>query len=152
MLQQPSDRVDIAAREPGTALTCHDASSTWLDINELYLNDGVVVCLAAFLLWASPLMLFGICLFLGLFLILLSRTITHSDASSTRYGDSILWRVPASSLPMDTQVSVTTQSTPSTASSGSFVNKTVAPSDFAQSMASCGGASSGGQGCGGGRR
>ena len=54
------------------------------------LNDGVVVCLAAFLLWASPLMLFGICLFLGLFLILLSRTITHSDASSTRYATKFL--------------------------------------------------------------
>ncbi len=33
----------------------------------------VQICLGAFLLWASPLMLFGICLFLGLFLILLSR-------------------------------------------------------------------------------
>jgi hypothetical protein len=52
--------------------------------------DGTTICLAAFLLWASPLMLFGICIFLGLFLILLSRTMTHSDASSTRYAIKFL--------------------------------------------------------------
>jgi len=51
----------------------------------VYQVDGVHVCLAAFLLWASPLMLFGVCLFLGCFLLLLSRTVSNVSRSSTRF-------------------------------------------------------------------
>lgn len=49
--------------------------SEWANETMTTVSDGSTVCLAAFLLWASPLMLFAICIFLGLFLILLSRCV-----------------------------------------------------------------------------
>lgn len=42
------------------------------------------VCLAAFLLWVSPLMLFGLLLFLGLFMMLLARTVARRGPEYVR--------------------------------------------------------------------
>ena len=73
----------------------------WSNSSRTQVESGEMVCLAAFLLWASPLMLFGICIFLGLFLILLSRTITNADASSTKYAVKFLAMIvrPCLSIP-----------------------------------------------------
>src|SRR6185437_296521 len=65
--------------------------------------------------------------------------------SSTRYGASMLWRLTLASTPIDTQVSVTTQSAPWTASSGLAVTRTRPPSALAQSSTRCGGSGDGGQ-------
>ena len=47
--------------------------------------DGVPICTAAFLLWISPFILFGVTLFMGLFLLLLTRMLTAADAKSTQF-------------------------------------------------------------------
>ena len=36
-------------------------------------DDGTTTCLAAFLLWMSPLIVFGVCFFIAAFLVLLAR-------------------------------------------------------------------------------
>src|SRR5204863_217705 len=65
--------------------------------------------------------------------------------SSTRYGASRLCRLILASTPIETQVSVTTQSAPATASSGSCVRWTRPPSRCAQSSTADGGGKASGQ-------
>ena len=52
--------------------------------------DGIPICTAAFLLWVSPFILFGVLLFLGLFLLLLTRMLTAADARSTQFAVKFL--------------------------------------------------------------
>ena len=52
--------------------------------------DGIPICTAAFLLWVSPFILFGVLLFLGLFLLLLTRMLTAADARSTQFAVKLL--------------------------------------------------------------
>ena len=60
-------------------------------------DDSTPLCLAAFLLWFSPVMLFGVLFFLGLLLVLISRTIVREETGefaihvrSTRYAIKLL--------------------------------------------------------------
>ena len=48
------------------------------------------LCLAAFLLWISPMILFGTCLLLGAFMLLVARSLRHGDRSSTRVASRLL--------------------------------------------------------------
>ncbi len=59
--------------------------------------------------------------------------------SSTWKARSMLWRSEVSASPIETQVSVTTQSAPATASIGSVTMRTLAPRACAQSTTSLGG-------------
>jgi len=45
--------------------------------------DGIVICTAAFLLWVSPFVLFGVLVFLGSFLILMSRMLASGNKKSS---------------------------------------------------------------------
>ncbi len=54
-------------------------------------SDGrTQICLSAFLLWMSPVLTFAVLLVLGGSLLLLARTITHANASSTAYGIRVM--------------------------------------------------------------